>query len=799
MASTPTTTQTPAAAEKLPTNPRFFPRDRTPAFILKAKNGCFHCMMQEPDVSKNYLWYMSDPKLVSVEQLEKEMCVPGRRWFATDKAGYELQQKMGASTTKGIPYVCLRNINNPEEYWFGPRHAEPPVESTTLVVSVAELYLKSEMHQKRLINLLITDMRRILQNPQVFRNGNSLVEVRKEKPTPEQTRLLSLIPGIAKIYAPSVVKERKGGDPRGAYLTDGAGGIPIIPDQRVLALISGGIDSPVAAYRMMTRGCHVNGIHFLNSTNDTASVVSKNRQIGERLSEIQGRFSMYYVDINSLQSQIVAVVPNHNRTLIYKWFMLSLACGFDDSLFVVTGDSAGQVASQTVHNISTLYPSVNKGVVSPLIGLHKNFIIEEARKINTFDLSIQEGADCCQYMMCKSGANLMMGRRTLAAMVNRITLTELPVLKEMYCNGKLAGTEKYAYMPSVGLRSVVRAATKSKAEYEDVAKHEEVTYFDAAAGTKIHEDVKLAMLTAPEGNPNSMHLSGREARMAVEQVRSQLASVIGVPARDIIFTSGGTESNNIALHGYRVEREAWAHASTSQGPSVSPDAPLVKVIDLVNHETGSVNRELKRPSGGRLHVDASQGLTKIDFSTLDLSEVDSLTVTAHKINGPVGIGALYLRQGICNHMYTGGSQEKGIRPGTENVPAIVGFGVALSLDRSHSIHREIEAFVVEELESMKCEVNRRGETSGFIVHATLPEHCDNTEVVTRLSTKYHVEVGTGSACKTGEINTTVYDTLGKKPAPKQSIRISWDSFASMMEAERVMTAVRRVLEEKGVI
>ncbi|KAG5469794.1 hypothetical protein CUR178_01933 [Leishmania enriettii] len=783
--------------EKLPTNPRTFPDDQTPNFIMKAKNGHFHFMMTEPDVSKNYLWYMSKPKLVTVPELEAEMRVPGRRWYATDKSGFELQKKNNAVVSEGESYVCLHSIKNRDLYWFGKRHAEPPMEQVTLVVSVGELYLKSAIHRKRLVRVLMDNMRRILKNHQVFRNGNTLIEVRKEVPTKEQLQLLALLPGIAKIYEASEKKGQHKGDPRGAFICDGAQGIPITPDQRVVALISGGIDSPVAAYRMMTRGCLVNGVHFLNSTNDTASVVEKNRRICERLSSVQGRFDMYYVDIGTLQSQIVANVPNHNRTLIYKWFMLSIAADLDDSRFIVTGDSAGQVASQTVHNISTLYPTIRKAVISPLIGMTKNFIVDEARKINTFGFSIQEGADCCQYMMCKSGANLMMGRRTLEACVRRIKLTELKVTKEVYRDGKLCESSEFTYHPSSGMRGPDTAPAPA-AQAQDASMEDDmhgVTYFDAAAGTKVAEQVRMAMLRAPQGNPNSMHMSGRAARMAVEKVRSQLAKVMHVPANDIIFTSGGTESNNIALNGYRVIREQWSHDSTRENSNIAAGATVVEVVDLVNHETGSINCNLIRPEGGRLHVDASQALLKVDFGSLDLSQVDSIAVTAHKINGPIGVGAVYLRDLTCNRLFSGGSQEKGIRPGTENVPAIVGFGAALSLDRSHSLHKEIDTLMTEELEKMGCEINRRGETSGYIVHATLPKGYSNTDVVSRLSTKYHVEIGTGSACKTNEVSTAVYDTLGKAPAPTRSIRISWDSFATLNDAERVLIAMKNVLDE----
>ncbi|EPY30902.1 thiamine biosynthesis-like protein [Strigomonas culicis] len=802
----------PNDSDKLPTNPLKFPDNVCPKFILKAKNGQYMFLMEEPSKAKGFLWYMSETKQVSLHGLEEEMRVPGRRWYATDKPGFEAQRKTGASTTEGEPYVCLRNIKNPGVYWCGRRHVEPPAGPLTLVLTVAELYLKSALHQQRFYRLLCEHIRRVLKNPRVHRCGNNMIEVREQRPTAEQLDLLALLPGIGKMYEGD--QKREGGDPRGPFIRDGAGGMPLLPDQHALALISGGIDSPVAAYQMMTRGCTVSGIHFLNSTNDTAAVLGKNRQIGEILSRIQGRFDMHYVDISKLQSQIVANVPNHNRTLIYKWFMLALGACFDESHFIVVGDSAGQVASQTVPNISTLYSTISKAVIAPLIGMSKNSIIDIARRIDTYRLSIQEGADCCQYMMCKTGANLNIGRNTVEACVRRIVLSELPVIHEVYRDGALAETEHTTFMPNIALRRLVdstrrarRAAERGGAEAADTAEapeaaerrraeEDDVVYFDAAAGTKMTESVKDALLRAPEGNPNSMHLSGREARMAVERVRMEVATALGVPAKDIIFTAGGTESNNIALHGYRVVREAWSHASTSEGAAVGADAEVVHVVDLVNHETGSVAPVLRRPAGCRLHVDASQALMKVDLRRYDMSQVDSLTVTAHKINGPIGVGAVYLRDLQCHRLFSGGSQEKGIRPGTENVPAIVGFGAALRINRSHSIHREVEALVAKELAALGCEINRRGETSGYIVHATLPEGYDNTEFVSRLSTRYKVEIGTGSACKTGEQNTTVYDTLGKAAHPSRSIRVSWDSFVTMNDALRAVEAIKRVAEEQ---
>lgn len=759
-----------------------------PKVILKTKGGYYRCLDAEPN-ALSYLWYMTDVRLCTVAELEAEMMIPGRRWFATDKPTYQLQLKTNASTTEGEPWVCLTNIQDRNTYWVGRRRIDEKGDPVTLAITLEEVYLKSSFHQKRLYRLMIKQCQRILKNPLVCRNGTTMIEIRRTVPTEEQLNLLAITPGIGRIY------EGKGdrtGDIRGRLLREGCGGMPTASENTALVMMSGGIDSPVAAYRMMTRGCNVRGVHYLNSTNDTAAIIAKNRKLCEVLSSIQGHFDMHYVDIQKLQSQIVAIVPNNNRTLIYKWCMLTLSASFDDSLLIITGDSAAQVASQTVQNLSTLYASIDKGIVAPLIGSSKAQIIKEARKIGTFEPSIEEGADCCQYMMCKVGANLNMGKRTLMQFARQIKFCSLPVTKEVFMDGKWVRSETMTLDPKGGCFNT-ESALPTKHVDEGEEDNEKQLYFDAAAGTMMSHSVKAAMMSAPEANPNSMHMSGRAARAAIEKVRADLAQVLGVSAKDIIFTSGGTESNNLALHGYRIEREAWCHPST-MGSQAEENAKVCRVVDIVNHETGSINRDLRRPKGGRLHVDASQALTKVDFSTFDFSEVDSMTVTAHKINGPAGIGALFIRnlEG-SSPLFTGGSQERGLRPGTENITGIIGFGAALRIDRSASIHQDVHAHVVEELESMGFTVNQRGETSGYIVHATLPVGYDNTQFVSILSTNYHIEIGTGSACKTGQVNTSVYDALGIPPAPSRSIRISWDSFVTMEDADQLVKGVKGAL------
>jgi cysteine desulfurase len=499
----------------------------------------------------------------------------------------------------------------------------------------------------------------------------------------------------------------------------------------------------------------------------------------------------------------------------------------EESKLIIVGDSLGQVASQTIYNVSALYSSVDGTVAAPLLGSNKTEIITVARRIGTFDLSAVQAEDCCQYLMCKVGANLSLSPKVLRACVRRLPLSDpLRVRVDHYFNGNLLRTEETMLTPrpppwaleaerprrSLALRIALEpsVATPSLLPRGKPSTELEVVHFDAAAGTEVPWSVIEAVAAAPQGNPNSLHGAGRMARMAIEKTREELAAVLKVSSSDIIFTSGGTESNQIALAGFRVVcREAWMHASTCGYPDVlqqfssSDERPPIAVIDLVNHETGSVTTQLIRPADGvRLHVDACQALFKIPWDSVDLSHVDSMSFTAHKINGPVGCGMLYIKdlkkslaRGAVRPLMHGGPQEMGLRPGTENVSAIVGLGAALKLQRP-AIHREIEAFVVASLTVMGLVVNHRGPTSGFIVHATLPLGYDHVAVVSMMSALHRVEIGTGAACKTGQRNVGVYETLGISPIPeKRSIRLSWDSFTPMNHAERAMEALKATLRE----
>ena len=182
----------------------------------------------------------------------------------------------------------------------------------------------------------------------------------------------------------------------------GPGGLPAGSSGRVVALLSGGIDSPVAAWRMMVRGCRVVGVHFLNDAVDTAGVKEKLDLLGAALARWQGRFHLRVVPFGALQRAIVAAVPSDHRMLVYRRTMLRLAERVrieSKAKALVTGDSVGQVASQTLDNLRCVYSAVPGPVLSPLCGDDKVSIIDQARRIGTYEASILPHDDCCSFLV----------------------------------------------------------------------------------------------------------------------------------------------------------------------------------------------------------------------------------------------------------------------------------------------------------------------------------------------------------------------------------------------------------------
>jgi thiamine biosynthesis protein ThiI len=179
----------------------------------------------------------------------------------------------------------------------------------------------------------------------------------------------------------------------------GAGGLPVGSSGRVVGLISGGIDSPVAAYRLMQRGCRIIFVHFHSVPYQDRTSQEKVRQLVQRLTRHQFTSRLYLVPFGEIQRQIVATVARPLRVVLYRRMMLRIAATIarnDKAKALVTGESLGQVASQTLDNMAVIQQATRLPILRPLVGMDKQEIIDQARRIGTFEISSIPDQDCCQ-------------------------------------------------------------------------------------------------------------------------------------------------------------------------------------------------------------------------------------------------------------------------------------------------------------------------------------------------------------------------------------------------------------------
>jgi len=187
----------------------------------------------------------------------------------------------------------------------------------------------------------------------------------------------------------------------------GPGGVPVGGSGNVVALLSGGIDSPVAAYRMMQRGCRVTFVHFHAFPLLDRTTIDKATELARRLTRFQYRTRLLLVPFGPVQQAIVASAPAPLRVVLYRRFMVriaeSLAVG-SRAKALVTGESLGQVASQTLDNMAVIDEVAKGPILRPLVGMDKEEITREARRIGTFDVSTLPDQDCCQLFVPRSPA-----------------------------------------------------------------------------------------------------------------------------------------------------------------------------------------------------------------------------------------------------------------------------------------------------------------------------------------------------------------------------------------------------------
>jgi cysteine desulfurase len=370
-------------------------------------------------------------------------------------------------------------------------------------------------------------------------------------------------------------------------------------------------------------------------------------------------------------------------------------------------------------------------------------------------------------------------------------------------------------------------------------------YLDYCATTPVHPSVRDAMLPAFEadfGNPSSMHWAGQKAAALLKGARADVASALGCRPEEIIFTSGATEADNLALFGVfrglpaqkahlitsAIEHHAVLHAAQEledQGYAVTylpvnrrglvnpedvrrairPETALISLM-LVNNEVGSVQPivEISRMAhehGIYFHTDAVQGMGLLDVD-VNILGVDLLSLSGHKIYGPKGIGALYVRKGVdVSSLLVGGSQEGSRRAGTENIPGILGLAAALKLvcERRAGERLRISRlreYLINGLQASAREVIVNGpqsEVSPHIVSASFPG-ADAEMLLIRLNNEGFA-VSLGSACNSRSIEPS--HVLMAMGLPREQIdstlRISLGMSTNEAEIDLLLQALARVL------
>jgi cysteine desulfurase len=377
--------------------------------------------------------------------------------------------------------------------------------------------------------------------------------------------------------------------------------------------------------------------------------------------------------------------------------------------------------------------------------------------------------------------------------------------------------------------------------------HTSALYLDNAATTRLHPralDAMMPWLSGEAANPSSVHSFGRSARVAVERAREYVAALIGAIPSEIVFTSGGTESNNTAIHfalaaadqstqviSSPVEHQAvlqpiaeWKQCVSTMlavdGGAVPDPADLSRALrsDTVfialmhaNNETGGLLdlaavSDALRDYSGLFFSDMVQSAGKIPIRIHE-TRVDLASLSAHKIHGPQGVGALYIRRGLdFRPMLRGGAQERARRGGTEAVAAIVGFGEAARLALEEREEREkrwleLRLRLLQRLRMQlpECIENVSRHTLPNIVSITLPYEryrIDGGMLLVDLDLR-GCAVSAGSACTAGSIEPShVMRAIGHdEQSARASVRFSFGAFTDEETVDRAAEMFVRTVQE----
>ena len=222
----------------------------------------------------------------------------------------------------------------------------------------------------------------------------------------------------------------------------GPGGLPVGASGRVVSLISGGFDSPVAAYRMMQRGCRLIFVHFHSAPYLDRTSQEKCRELVQLLTRHQVKSRLYLVPFGEIQRTIVAGALRPLRVVLYRRMMLRIAEAIarkEKALALATGESLAQVASQTLENMAVIQQAAALPILRPLVGMDKQEIIDQARRIGTFEISSAPDQDCCQLFVPKHPAT----KSRLADVERAEARLDIPVLVQM--GGEQAEVEEFSF------------------------------------------------------------------------------------------------------------------------------------------------------------------------------------------------------------------------------------------------------------------------------------------------------------------------------------------------------------------
>jgi len=357
-------------------------------------------------------------------------------------------------------------------------------------------------------------------------------------------------------------------------------------------------------------------------------------------------------------------------------------------------------------------------------------------------------------------------------------------------------------------------------------------------------EVMMPYLTDKCGNASSVHHAGREAKTGLEGAREQVADVLGAEPSEIYFTSGGTESDNLALRGAAyylrkkrnhiivssiehhavlmtakaLEKEGFAveYLEVDRDGLVLPEKLREKVTDQtaivsvmhVNNEVGSIQNiselsAIAHEKGALFHTDAVQSVGKISVNVEDLG-IDLLALSGHKLCGPKGAGGLYVRSGVkITPLMQGGHHEKKRRPGTENIPAIVGLGEAIRLaeqtrEPEHARLTKLSDYFIEAVQKRIPNVYLNGPRDERRMPSTVNlsfEYIEGESIILSLDLK-GVEVASGSACTSGSLDPShVLLAMGVSTELAQgSIRFSMGRFTTREDLEYTVSVLPEIIE-----